>query len=59
MGPWYDPYRDGPDPALVRRKRVAIKIQSLQSFARTLGRSFDRIGKAADEAAASIKEALS
>ena len=47
MGPWYSPYRDGPDPELVLRKRQEIKCRAIMEQTAKLRESFLRLGNMA------------
>lgn len=50
MGPWYSPYRDGPDPKLVARKRMIIKMNEVTNALKVFTETMRRIGLSATEA---------
>lgn len=47
MGPWWNPYRDGPDPALVIRKRQEMKCRNIVKMTAALREAFLEVGRAA------------
>lgn len=50
MGPWYNPYRDGPDPKLVERKRMVLKMRSVTAALKEFTEVMRRVGLATTQA---------
>lgn len=51
MGPWYSPYADGPDPKLVRSKRLRIQFRNIKEAMIGARSAFTSVGRAAFKAA--------
>lgn len=58
MGPWYSPYADGPDPKLVKSKRLRIQFRNIKEAMIGARSAFTSVAAAAHGAAYQFNNTL-